>query len=264
MIHSSQSFDAPIWKVMPDHANSGLAIELRDKKNHSLQIAYIDLAEGQSPIFIKAELDWWQGLQTVFQGRILLHGYEDPGLPLQRGLSIYNGKEGTKLWENSSLKFTNYLKAGIMAEVHNELKLYSWDSGEEVVQSDLQEELHKMNEKQAANLGFPQAYIDAHDSFENLAQIVQEKSEKAPEIQIDFARFGSYQIYNFYHRNTDESWSQFLGIRKGKEWPFYRQTADALKGLGLDPFFLFKNYLIWLEQENTLSYLSLDESNGST
>ena len=264
MIHSSHRFDAPIWKVLPDHANFNLAIELRDREHQSLKIAYLNLAGNRSPLFLTEEIDWWKGLQTVFQGKILLHGYEDPGLPLQRGIYVYEGQKGRKLWGSDSLKFTSYTENGIIAESKMELKLYDWKSGKEVMPASPQEIWDQMEKSQAANLSFPQAFVDAHESFEELAEIIREKSGKAAEVQIDSIGFREYQIYNFYNRNPDKSWSQFLGIKKDENWVFYRQTAKALKGLGLDPFFIFKNYLIWIEQQNTLAYLLLDESTGST
>jgi hypothetical protein len=56
--------------------------------------------EGTSPVDA-----WWTGVEGVFRGVVLFHGFATPDLPMHRGIYAVDGMGGSPLWSAPDLRF---------------------------------------------------------------------------------------------------------------------------------------------------------------
>jgi len=252
-------FDLPIWRVMPDHARTSLAIELRSRENKIVRFLYLDLnKKTQIPIHIDSE--WWKGLLEVHNGIVLLHGYENPGLPVHQGIFAYNMEKEEPAWQMDLARYEALTEDTVKTTEHTgETKYYSLSTGEKLEQPPDAEAFASFNKEKNDTLLFPKVIIDGHERFLHHYQEINKAWGIKPELHIDFLEYQNHRVFNFYHKNKEGKWNQELGIlTKGKS-TLHCRTGENLKGLSLDPFFIFQGYLIWIEGVNCLSCLRLFE-----
>lgn len=253
--------EKPVWRVMPDHEGPGLAIEVRSREEKAVDFFYLNLLNGTIKA-LQMENDWWKGLQEVQNNIVLLHGYENPGLPVPQGLFAFEGIQGKSIWKKPQDTFTG-LAGNVLGAKNREGVpfCYHLSSGEAIEHPPASDVFEQANDEKKQQLYFPKVFIDGHDEFEIHHQQIKQHWEKHAEVQIDILRgkkkLPNYQVINFYHKSPSGSWNQDLGILKNQIPIFHKQIGTDLKGLSLDPFFIFQDYLIWIENISCLSYLRL-------
>lgn len=261
MNHESIVFESPVWRVMPDHGGPGLAVELRNKEEKTVQFIYVNLLTGKQ-VYLATDKDWWKGLQEVHQGIVLLHGYESPGLPIHQGLYAYESQKGHLIWNYPQEQFEALAEQSVQTKSkQGKIQVYALDSGKKLTAPPLSDSFREFERKKNAELSFPQASIQDDTAFATYHKEIKGHWDKNPHIHLDFLSLNikehSYRIFNFYEKNPSGSWNQYLGISTVEGPVFYRQLGTDLKGLSLDPFFSFQDFLIWIEDTHRLCYLKL-------
>ena len=78
--------------------------ENRDPETKRVEFFCLDQRDG-SEVWRKGEFGdgWWIGIEGIFNGTLLLHGFSSPDLPVHRGIIAVDMADGTKLWERPDL-----------------------------------------------------------------------------------------------------------------------------------------------------------------
>ena len=109
------NFEEQVTQVICDDSAHALAIELRDKEKQKLKLLYLDLQTNEQWV-LEDELSWWHQLQACSQGKLILNGFEDPSLPMSKGVYVYDAKGGKKIWEKASAHFLSLSQDGMWME----------------------------------------------------------------------------------------------------------------------------------------------------
>lgn len=257
----SLDFEKPVWRVLPDHAGPGLAVEIRSREDKFVQFFYLSLLD-RKPTEITHGQDWWKGLEAVHNSHIILHAYESPGLPLHQGLYVYEGVQGKLLWEKPQAIFEALAEDIISAKDKTGTNThYRLSSGEVSAKTPTKSNFDQDAQKKQQDLSFPKVLIDGQAEFLSYQSVIKTHWKLKALLHIDLfqgtEKLADYEVLNFYHKNTAGTWNQELGIFKDRQLVFQCQTGKNLRGLSLDPFFIFQHYLIWTEGGTRLSYLRL-------
>lgn len=102
----AEHFDGQVWRMEIDLVTHTLFAEIRMVTNRSVTFAAIDLNTGKTH-FKNYTVDerWLTGIETAFNGVLLLHFYQTESGPTHKGLAAVDAATGTLLWNNYNYSF---------------------------------------------------------------------------------------------------------------------------------------------------------------
>lgn len=118
--HISEQFDGNIWRIEIDEISNTLVAEIRNSADKQVSFASISLADGH--VYFKnfsMPERWLTGIETAFNGVMLLHNYQSEASPAHKGLVAIDVTSGEMLWSNYTLAFDHLSVEGpIVYDVH--------------------------------------------------------------------------------------------------------------------------------------------------
>jgi hypothetical protein len=103
-------FPGRIWQVIPDPVRPGVAVEYRE--NRRVGWAWLPAHMPLAPVWIEHPEPWYAGLEGVWDGMVLLHGYEAPDWPVRQGVWAYEGSSGQLAWHRPTLRLSQASEGG--------------------------------------------------------------------------------------------------------------------------------------------------------
>ena len=102
----SQSFNGAIWRMEIDGLSDTLFIEIRKNEEKQVHFASIDLKTGKTWFtdFTTPER-WLTGIETAYDGVLLLHNYQSETGPAHKGLVAIDAQTSEILWSNYTHAF---------------------------------------------------------------------------------------------------------------------------------------------------------------
>ena len=102
----SYQFKSTVWRLEIDDLSKILFAEIRDQSDKKVHFAAISLASGRL-IFddLQTEERWFTGIETAYNGVLLLHNYQSEAGPVHKGLTAIDGTTGKVLWNNFTHSF---------------------------------------------------------------------------------------------------------------------------------------------------------------
>jgi hypothetical protein len=102
----AEHFGGQIWRMEIDHTSDILFAEVRDPADRKVSFAAIDLRNGKT-YFKDHTIDesWLTGIETAFNGILLLHYYQGATSPAHKGLAGVEASTGKVLWHNFNNTF---------------------------------------------------------------------------------------------------------------------------------------------------------------
>lgn len=82
---NSIEFPGQLFKIEANPGGTALALELRDPATRTVQLFWLELEEDGKWVS-GPEMEWWCGLEALDENGLLVHRFEDPSLPIHRGL----------------------------------------------------------------------------------------------------------------------------------------------------------------------------------
>jgi len=97
----AEHFAGEIWRMEIDPVSHILFVEARSKEDRKVNFAGLDLSNGKT-YFKDHTIDesWLTGIESAFDGVLLLHYYQTTGSPIHKGLAALEGRSGNILWSN--------------------------------------------------------------------------------------------------------------------------------------------------------------------
>src|SRR6202012_5959125 len=99
--HISEQFSGEIWRMEIDEVSEILFIEIRDNSEKKVSFGAVNLMNGDVLFkdFYPSER-WLTGIETAYDGVLLLHNYQTEPGPAHRGLEAIDPLTGKTLWTN--------------------------------------------------------------------------------------------------------------------------------------------------------------------
>jgi hypothetical protein len=99
--HINYQFTSPVWRLEIDTLSEMIFAEIREPADKKVHFASISLDSGQV-FFDGLQMDerWLTGIETAYNGVLLLHNYQSEAGPAHKGLMAINGTTGELLWSN--------------------------------------------------------------------------------------------------------------------------------------------------------------------
>ena len=97
----AEHFAGEIWRMEIDPVSHILFVEARSNEDRKVNFAGLDLSNGKT-YFKDHTIDesWLTGIESAFDGVLLLHYYQATGSPVHKGLAALEGRSGNILWSN--------------------------------------------------------------------------------------------------------------------------------------------------------------------
>jgi hypothetical protein len=108
----NQQFNGAIWRMEIDEITETIFIEIRNETEKQVSFSSIDLDTGNLNFkdLVTPER-WLTGIETAFDGILLLHNYQTASGPTHRGLTAVD-TDGSVLWTNYNQAFDHLTVKG--------------------------------------------------------------------------------------------------------------------------------------------------------
>ena len=117
-----------IFKVVADPSRGQLALEVRDAEARQVKFVVVNLEDG-SCIYPGEWGSWWRGLSNLKFEFVVIHHFEDPSLPVHRGVEFIRLAEGITLFKDSDGRVIGESEDGILLNTGNGSHLFWEGSG---------------------------------------------------------------------------------------------------------------------------------------
>ncbi|WP_295771134.1 DUF4905 domain-containing protein [uncultured Mucilaginibacter sp.] len=109
----AEHFAGEVWRMEVDYVTHTLLAEIRNIEDRAVSFASIDLKNGKTN-FKNYTVDekWLTGIETAYNGVLLLHFYENTASPAHKGLTAIEAATGKLLWYNFNLTFDHLSSNG--------------------------------------------------------------------------------------------------------------------------------------------------------
>ncbi len=244
--HFSLSFENIIWKQALDEANQLLVIECRNGETYQTDFHSIDLKEGKLLANHEpSEETWWTGLETVFDKRILLHGYVDEQTPVHSGIYCYEAETFAPLWQREDLSFSELKNGQIQAkDEEGEIHQLSWDGNEGTNTS---------FPSAPSRLSFPRQYLPESPHFETVATFIKGSQDLDISAGAEYLEHKGLIFISYYLCTGEKTLDNYLLILdQNGDICFQDLIGSELPGIGLDTFYLFDDLVLFVKEKNTL------------
>ena len=247
--HISYQFKSAAWRLDIDTNRNIVFAEIRDPADKKVSFAAININTGQV-LFdgLETEERWLTGIETAYNGVLLLHGYQSESSPTHKGLIAIEGETGKTLWNNYTITFDH-------------LSI----NGPVVYDSRLQPpKLFVIDSKTGAMLRSYEPSIDveidnhialpddlAHEFWASLP-LENEPFGNA----VHYLDHNSFRIVSL-HTFAEGTLQQHLYIFKGGEIVYQDLLNTGIQKLQPESFLLYKEYLIYLKNQSQLKILNL-------
>ena len=250
-IHFEEQLSQVIW----DDSAAALAIELRDKEKQVMKLIYLELRSGKQYV-IEEGLSWWYQLQACSQGKLLLNGFEDPGLPMTKGIFAFDARSSQKLWTRPSSHFLHPSTNGIWIEQEGEKVFIKLEDGLSTNPPSTKD--HKKYEKALASDYQPCRVVYRLDEdFPQLQKKIETLWGHKADEYLDHLILEGKEIFSYPHKNPRAGWDQEIGILKDGEILLAQKTGKQLKGIAWSTFFVWRKQLIWQEGYRSICFSDL-------
>ncbi|MBI5021200.1 MAG: DUF4905 domain-containing protein [Ignavibacteriales bacterium] len=103
------------WKIIPAD-DQYLVLEDRNKDSKIVEYVVLDYLTGKECWRKSFHEIWWIGIEIVYYGAIIFHGYASPELPEHKGVQVVDLKTGKVLWSDINLKYLFCYSGKLVAE----------------------------------------------------------------------------------------------------------------------------------------------------
>ena len=102
----THQFKSTVWRLEIDPNRDIIFAEIRDSADKKVRFAALSLKTGRV-LFddLETEERWLTGIETAYDGVLLLHNYQSETGPVHKGLVAIDGETGKTLWNNYTIAF---------------------------------------------------------------------------------------------------------------------------------------------------------------
>lgn len=249
--HIDYQFQSAVWRLEVDPISDTLFAEIRDSADKRVSFSALNLGSGEICFEnLQTEERWLTGIETAYNGVLLLHNYQSESGPAHRGLIAIDGKTGKTIWSNYTHAYDHLTENGLV-----------------IYDTRLQPPQLFIADVKTGGLRRPyQPLIDTEvENFIILPEVAG--VEIASSLSLQLKIFGNTIHYidhsNFrivsLHAFADGALQQLLYIFTSDNKIVYQDLLnDDIQKLQPESFLLRKEQLIYLTGKSRLKVLNLD------
>jgi len=111
--HINYQFKSTVWRLEVDPITDTLFAEIRDNSDKRVSFSAINLENGEIYFDdLQTEERWLTGIETAYDGTLLLHNYQSESSPAHKGLIAIDRKTGQMIWSNYTHAFDHLSENG--------------------------------------------------------------------------------------------------------------------------------------------------------
>ena len=245
---SGCQFNGVVWRTVVHDEKPWVGLEIRNESTRQVSFSILDLDTGLLVWEnVQFEESWWLSLAAIGDVVMLTH-YDNPDNPdLQSVLAVDLHSREILWWKN---KFSFHAMVG--------KSIIGTDSslGTKFVALNLQDGM-PLNDKpdltthQNFLLRKPLQYLPQTTYYETVADFLR-KQVVAPEGTIEYLEVDEFVFISFYSRNDANLANYLIVVTIEGKFLLNEKIGEHLKGIGLDTFFIFCGYLIFVKNKSEL------------
>ncbi|GAB2691107.1 hypothetical protein GCM10027037_12940 [Mucilaginibacter koreensis] len=249
-LHIAEHFDAPVWRMEVDSLTNMLFAELRDVTNRRVSFASINLDSAKTNFKnYKTEEAWLTGMESAYNGVLLIHYYETQQGPAHKGLAAIDGVSGELLWSNFSYGFDHLNTNGpVLYDARLQPRKYFLadvfsGTGSSAIDVKTDEPLENFIELPASLLAsaVTELMTIQVETYGNIVQCLD---------------YNSYRIVSLHTQWAGQLKQLLYIFENGK--PVFEDFLNAdIQKMQPEAFVLYKHQLIYLKNKTELKVLNL-------
>ncbi len=246
---SDHRFAGTIWNIVAHPERAMLIIEARDEESKTVRFSAYDIG---SDAFLWKDLEmeekWWVNVSAVAGDVVLFTIYVDGQNPDRKSVVALDLITRNMLWWRNNFAFSAVSDNIVQgADTQAGMKFLALDvrTGEPL------EFRGELPGKENFLLRRPLQYLQESGHFETVAQFLKMKLGVQAISAIEYLEAGGFVVMSFYADKGSLANYLFVVDQTGTMC-LSEKIGEQLKGIGLDTFFLFAGYLIFVKNKREL------------
>jgi hypothetical protein len=259
---ASFQFQGVIWKLHIDLKTESVAIEVRDAETWNTSFAWAELSSSKMLWQdFSLEENWWLGLIGVYDSVMLFHTFKDEKRPEPSGILALDAQTQTQLWELKNYQLHDWQENHLVGQYRKGLQDFEYHlldlhTGKIKNESSLDDAQKIIKPKESSFL-YPQQYREGTDYFETVSQFLKQVSQHKIVQAVDYLEFKKYIIINYFFQKEENIQNNLLILDSNVRILLHEVLITQTKGISLDSFFIFKNYLFFIKNKSQLEIFQL-------
>jgi len=255
----SKLFTGSIWKILADNDKGLLFIESRDGEKRKAVFTAIDI-KSKTPLWIDlAILDpWWSSLKVAQDGNVLIVKFNDPEMPEQRGFVVVDGVTGKPKWGREDAQVMHTEADGIIISEasEDESKYYKldWNTGVSLSEISMKELFSNFNKKakQTTLVDYPFHFEEENSFFVKIQEYIEIIAKQKAVRMIEYLEKGDKVLISYYIYEGEKLTNYMLVADEKGALLLHEKLREGSTGIGMDTFFVVKEQLIVVKNNNEL------------
>lgn len=249
--NASHQFKGVIWNTIAHPDGRLLFVEVRDERQKKVFFSAWNVETNQF-LWRNVEFEepWWISLAGAADNILLLTIYTNSNNPDQKSVLAYDiGQQKILWWRNdfSLSEVTAKYVVGIAFKTGGQHLVLDITDGQPV-----QGEIN-FSVQQNLSVIRPLLYTPGTGHFDTVKSFIEAKFALTPVAAIEYLENKSFIFISCYTGSEMDSLANYLYILSVEgECLVKERIGELLKGVGMDTFFLFSSYLIFVKNKHEL------------
>jgi len=245
----NERFDGVIWRMEIDELSETLCVEVRNNEEKKVHFASLDLSNGETFFNSLATPErWLTGIETVYNGVLLLHFYQSETGPTHKGLLAIDAVTGKTLWSNFSWAFDHLTINGpaVYDTKIQPRKLFLIDvkTGATIRGYEPSVDLESKN-----SVALPEIKTSDFSDLNQLSTLVAGN-------MIHYLEYNNLRIVSLHALNEGQL-TQLLYVMKDDNVIYEDLLNSGIQKIQPEAFIIHKNHLIYIKDKSALKVLAL-------
>jgi len=209
---------------------------------------------------------WWIGMETVFDGILLLHGYAVPDMPWHKKIIAVGLSSGEKLWENVDLCFEFVDKSRIIASSGAEgMKTFvALDPDTGAIVEKLGPVDWESAKQEDTTIIFPRVFSDADANPPN--SLLDHLASKSCAGSVEYITSGAFTVLGYCVQNAQGTpglpFRQEVEVCRNADFSvaYFDVVYESTSGMIPDSFLVQDDMLYYIRENTVLTAVQLPKS----
>ena len=247
-------FPGRLFKIEPHPSGEALVVELRGAAERVVRLAWVEL-EAEGKCEFGPEMEWWCGLERVYVAGVLVHRFEDPNLPVHRGLEWWSLPGFGLQWRAPGARLLGALQDGLwVGMVDGSEGVLDLEAG--VLRGDdegeWESEAKGFEEERFQHMGLPESRASAEYSDIPRLSALPSVTGTVSTLELD-----GQTLIAWHSEQAAGGFCLWLAALENGVEKWLICLEKDLQKLNPEPFFVLKQHVIWLSGPNSLSWRKL-------
>jgi hypothetical protein len=255
---SGYQFTGTIWNIVAHSERPVLIIETRDEESKTVRFSAYDIgADTFNWKDFELEERWWVSVSVFADDVVLFTVYLDKQNPDRKSVVAIDHATRKMLWWRNNFAFsavTNNIVQGADTQAGMKvlsLNLKTGEPLENIKELSREENIKELSGEENFLLRRPLQYLQESGHFETVAQFLKMRLGVQAVSAVEYLEIGGFIVISFYS-DTPSLANYLIVVNEDGTTCLSEKIGEQLKGIGLDTFFIFAGYLIFVKNKREL------------